>query len=142
MNADLDIDMCDKLKQLVTDPAYWKGVAAFEVLFRTTSSCLAYLEGNEATFSAVYACFVAMKLHLKNLNGVVKEGLNLNDDDIERIMIVLTPHHRLATIYTEAHALAFATDPMYTDMRVNSVKSSYNWGSPQSINKPRLLLLV
>ena len=92
MNADLGIDMCDKLKQLVTDPAYWKGVAAFEVLFRTISFCLAYLEGNEATFSAVYACFVAMKLHLKNLNGVVKEGFNLNDDDIER-KIVLTPHH-------------------------------------------------
>jgi hypothetical protein len=30
MNADLDIDMCDKLKQLVTDPAHWKGVAAFQ----------------------------------------------------------------------------------------------------------------
>ncbi len=29
MNADLDIDMSDKLKALVTDPAYWKGVAAF-----------------------------------------------------------------------------------------------------------------
>ena len=115
MNADLNIDMCDKLKQLVTDPAYWKGVAAFEVLFRTISSCLAYLEGDEATFSAVYACFVAIKVHLKNLDGVVKEGLSLNDDDIER-MIVLT-HHRLATIYTEAHALAFATDPMYTEMR-------------------------
>jgi hypothetical protein len=43
MNGDLDIDMCDKLKQLVTDPSYWKGVAAFEVLFRTISSCLTYL---------------------------------------------------------------------------------------------------
>jgi hypothetical protein len=31
-------------------------------------------------------------------------------------MATLT-HHRLATIYTEAHALAFATDPMYSEMR-------------------------
>ena len=115
MNADLDIDMCDKLKQLVTDPAYWKGVAAFEVLFRTISSCLTYLEGDEATFSAVYACFIAIKYHVKKLDCTVKESLNLNDADIEQIMILI--HHRLATIYTEAHALAFATDPMFTEMR-------------------------
>ena len=116
LNADLDIDMCDKLKALVTDPAYWKGVAAFEVLFKTISSCLTYLEGDEATFSAVYACFVAIKYHLKTLDYTVKEGLSLDDDAIER-MTVLT-HHRLATIYTEAHTLAFATDPMFTDMRI------------------------
>jgi len=29
-NADLDIDISDELKALVTDPAYWKGVAAME----------------------------------------------------------------------------------------------------------------
>lgn len=40
LNSDLDIDtMCDKLKQLVTDPVYWKGVTAMEALFKTTSSC-------------------------------------------------------------------------------------------------------
>jgi len=116
LNSDLDIDMCDKLKTLVTDPAYWKGVAAFEVLFRTISSCLSYLKGDEATFSSVYACFVAIKYHLKTLDHTVKEGLSLNDDDIER-MTLLT-HHRLATIYSEAHALAFATDPMFTEMRI------------------------
>jgi hypothetical protein len=116
LNSDLDIDMCDKLKTLVTDPVYWKGVAAFEVLFRTISSCLSYLEGDEATFSSVYACFVAIKHHLKTLDHTVKEGLSLNDDDIER-MTLLT-HHRLATIYSEAHAHAFATDPMFTEMQI------------------------
>jgi hypothetical protein len=75
MNEDLDIDMCNRLKQLVTDPAYWKGVAAFKVLFRTSSSCLMYLEGDEATFSSVYACSVVIKYHLKRLDGAVKEGL-------------------------------------------------------------------
>jgi hypothetical protein len=38
LNGDLDIDMFKKLKQLVTDPSYWKGVAAFEILFKTISS--------------------------------------------------------------------------------------------------------
>jgi hypothetical protein len=147
LNADLDIDMCDKLKALVTDPAYWKGVAAFEVLFKTISSCLTYLEGDEATFSAVYACFVAIKYHLKTLDYTVKEGLSLDDDAIER-MTVLT-HHRLANIYTEAHALAFATDPMFTDMRIriaqnlvkSFLKSFCNSGRLPLIIKQRLLWL-
>ena len=42
--------------------------------------------------------------------------MSLNDDDIER-MTLLT-HHRLATIYSEAHAHAFATDPMFTEMQI------------------------
>jgi hypothetical protein len=33
LNAKLNIDICDELKVLVTDPAYWKGVAAMETLF-------------------------------------------------------------------------------------------------------------
>ena len=115
MNSDLDINMTDKLKTLVTDRTYWKGVVAFEVLFRTISSCLAYLDGDKATFSAVYTCFVAIKYHLKKLDATVKESLSLNDDDIDK-MIMLT-HHRISTFYTEAHALAFATDPMFTEMR-------------------------
>jgi hypothetical protein len=117
LNSDLDIDICDQLKHQVTDPTYWKGVAAMEGLFKTISSCLTYLEGDEATFSAVYACFVAIKLHLCTLDASVKEGLNLTDGDIDH-MIKLT-HHRFSTIYTEAHGLAFATDPMFFEMRTS-----------------------
>jgi hypothetical protein len=94
----LEKHMTAKLKTLVTDPTYWKGVAAFEVLFRTISSCLAYLEGDEVTFSAVYACFVAIKYHIKKLDATVKESLSLNDDNIDKI-ITLTDY-RLSTIYT------------------------------------------
>jgi hypothetical protein len=115
LNSDLDIDICDKLKQLLTDQTYWKGVAAMEALFKTISSCLAYLEGDEATFSSVYACFVAIKYHLKKLNGFVRDAFNLNDNDIERMMTLT--EHRFATIYTSAHALAFSTDPMFAGMR-------------------------
>lgn len=115
MNSDLDIDISDKFKQLVTDPAYWKGVAAMEALFRTIASCLTYLEGDEATFSAVYASFIAIKYHLRKLDGATKDGLSLGDNDVERMMSLT--HHRLSTIYTEAHTLAFATDPMFIGMR-------------------------
>jgi hypothetical protein len=100
---------------VVTDPAYWKGVAAIESLFMTISSCLTYLEGDEATFSAVYAFFVAIKYHIKTINRAVMDAINLGDYDIEQMMTII--HHRFSTFYSEAHGLAFATDPMFTDMR-------------------------
>jgi hypothetical protein len=56
LNADYDIDISNELKALVTDQSYWKGVSAMEALFKTICSCLTYLEGDEATFSAVYVC--------------------------------------------------------------------------------------
>ncbi|RHY28102.1 hypothetical protein DYB32_006256 [Aphanomyces invadans] len=99
---------------LLTDPAYWRGVAAMDSLFKTISCCLTYLEGDEATFSAVYACFFAIKYHIKTLDLSVMEALHLNDDDIcEMIRLI---HHRFSTIYSEAHALVFCTDPLFTSM--------------------------
>ncbi len=84
LNTELDIDICDEPKALVTtDPTYWKGVDAMETLFMTISSCLTYLEGDETTFSAMYACFVAIKYHIKMLNRAVMDAFNLGDDDIE-----------------------------------------------------------
>ncbi|CAK9221855.1 unnamed protein product [Sphagnum troendelagicum] len=114
LNAKLNIDICDELKALVIDPAYWKGVIAMETLFMMINSRLTYLEGDEATFSAVYACFVAIKDHIKTLNCAVMDAFNLGDDDIEQMMTLF--HHRFSTIYSEAHGLAFVTNPMFTDM--------------------------
>jgi hypothetical protein len=85
-----------------------------ETLFMTISSCLTYLEGDETTFSAMYACFVAIKYHIKMLNRTIMDAFNLGDDDIEQMMMLF--HHRFSTIYSEAHGLAFATDPMFIDM--------------------------
>jgi hypothetical protein len=117
LNSDLDIDIPVQLKRQVTDPMYWKGVAAMEALFKTISTCLSYLEGDEATFSSVYACFVAIKFHLSTLDASVKDSLNLTDANIDHMMQLT--HHRFSTIYTEAHGLAFATDPLFFEMRTD-----------------------
>ncbi len=115
LNTKLDINICDEHKALVTDPIYWKGVVAMEALFMTINSCLTYLEeGDEATFFAMYVCFVAIKYHIKTFNRVIMDAFNLGDDDIKQMMMLL--HHRFLTIYSKAHGLAFATDPMFTDM--------------------------
>ncbi|ETV94435.1 hypothetical protein H310_11763 [Aphanomyces invadans] len=72
-------------------------------------------EGDEATFSAVYACFLTIKYHIKTLDLSVMEALHLNYDDIcEMIRLI---HHRFSTIYSEAHALVFCTDPLFISMR-------------------------
>ena len=119
LNADYDIDICDELKDLVTNQSYWKGVVAMVAVLKTICSCSTYLEGDEATFSAVYACFVAIKFHIKTLNSALKEALDLTENDIEQIVTMI--HHRFSTIYTEARALAFAPDPLSTPMRTRIV---------------------
>ncbi|CAK9220493.1 unnamed protein product [Sphagnum troendelagicum] len=123
LNAKLNIDICNELKALVIDPTYWKGVAAMETLFMMISSHLTYLEGDETTFSAVYACFVAIKYHIKTFNRAVMDAFNLGDDDIERMMTLL--HHHFLTIYSEAHGLTFVTNPMFTDMR-SKIAAKFN----------------
>ncbi|DBA02205.1 TPA: hypothetical protein N0F65_004840, partial [Lagenidium giganteum] len=57
--SEFDIDCCSTLSSLLTDLQYWQAIEAMEALFRPICSCLTYLEGEEATISAVYACFVA-----------------------------------------------------------------------------------
>jgi hypothetical protein len=123
LNVELDIDICDKLKTLVTDPTYWKGIATMETLFMTISSCLTYLEGDEATFSVVSACSVAIKYHINTLNRVVMDAFNLGDDDIKQMMKLF--HHHFSTIYSKTHGLAFAIDPMFTNMR-NKITAKFD----------------
>jgi hypothetical protein len=90
LNSDLYIDVCDQLKHQVTDPTYWKGLAAMKGHFKTISLCLTYLEGDKATFSAVYVCFAAIKFHLCSLNASVKERLNFTDGDIDHVFVHLS----------------------------------------------------
>jgi len=52
-------------------------VSAMEALFKTICSCLTYLEGDEATFFAVYACFVAIKFHT---NANLMDEINHMDE--------------------------------------------------------------
>lgn len=121
--ADYDIDVSHKLKALVIDQSYWKGMSAMEALFKTICSCLTYLEVDEVTFSAVYVCFVTIKFHVKTLNSTVRNALDLTEHDIEWIVTMI--HHRFSTLYTEVHALAFATYPLFIPLR-NRITAKFN----------------
>jgi hypothetical protein len=71
----------------------------------------------------MYACFVVIKYHIKTLNRTVMDAFNLGDDDIEQMMTLL--HHRFSTIYLESHGLAFARNPMFTNMR-NKIAAKFS----------------
>jgi hypothetical protein len=63
---DLPIAIPDGLMNLLLDGAFWKGVAALEMLFKPIPivSCLTYLEGDEAPFSSIYACYLTIVFHI------------------------------------------------------------------------------
>jgi hypothetical protein len=86
---------------LLLDGAFWKGVAALEMLFKPIVSCLTYLEGDEANFSSVYACYLAILFHIHSLKDSVKHGFlgdRLNDVTIENMK---NHRHRFNTMYSQ-----------------------------------------
>jgi hypothetical protein len=112
--TELDTDLDEETKALIMDQAFWKGVAAVEALLTPICSVLAYLEGDYATFSSVYPCFLAVAHHIRTLSSDVKTALRLDDVDLTAMHECIG--HRLRTIYSPAHALTFRTDPLFYGM--------------------------
>jgi hypothetical protein len=119
MNPDLHLKFPVALKTTLQDNAFWKGVKSLDALFTPIVSCLTFLEGDEATFSSVYACYLAILYHIRTLQDTTKDGFGpdarLNHSAIELMEKRLLS--RFNTQYSPAHALAFRTDPFYDRMR-------------------------
>ncbi|CAM6009373.1 unnamed protein product [Sphagnum balticum] len=120
MSNDLDVDLPNNLRDLILTTTFWKGVAAVEVIFNVICSCLAYLEGDESTFSSVYAYFLAVAHHFRTLPPDVRAILDLSSADVDKMHTLVC--HRLKTIFSPAHTLAFRTDPLFDDLRNNLAK--------------------
>jgi hypothetical protein len=120
MSNDLDVDLPSDLKDLILTASFWKGVAAVEVLLNVVCSCLSYLEGGESTFSNVYACFLAVAHHFRTLPPDVRAALDLSNADVDKMHMLVC--HRLKTIFSPTHALAFRTDPLFDDLCDNLTK--------------------
>jgi hypothetical protein len=67
LSNELNIDLAPKLRDVILDATFWKGLVVLEVLFSTICACLTYLKGDESTLSSVYACFLAIAHHLRTL---------------------------------------------------------------------------
>jgi hypothetical protein len=117
LSNELDIDLAPELRNIILDVAFWKGLAALEVLFSTICPCLTYFEGDESTLSSVYACFLAIAHHLRTLPPNVSTALQIAAADFDKMQSLVV--NRLRTIYSPAHALSFHTDPLFNQMRTN-----------------------
>ncbi|CAK9868208.1 unnamed protein product [Sphagnum jensenii] len=120
MSNDLNIYLLNDLKNLILTAAFWKGVAAVEVLFSAICSCLSYLEGDESTFSSVYTCFLAVAHHFRTLSPDVRAALDLSNADVDKMHTLVC--HCFKTIFSPTHALAFRTDLLFDDLRDNLAK--------------------
>jgi hypothetical protein len=117
LSNELDIDLALELRDIILDAAFWKGLAALEVLFSTICACFTYLEGDESTLSNVYACFLAIAHHPRTLSPNVSTTLQIAVADFNKMQSLVI--NRLRTIYSPAHALSFRTDPLFNQMRTN-----------------------
>jgi len=117
LSNDLDVDLPNDLKDLILTASFWKGVTAVEVLLSVVCSCLSYLEGDESTFFNVYACFLAIAHHFRTLSPDVRAALDLSNANVDKMHTLVC--HRLKTIFSPTHALAFCTNPLFDDLRDN-----------------------
>ncbi len=117
LSNELDIDLAPELRDVILDAAFWKGLAALEVLFSTIYACFTYLEGDESTLLSVYACFLAIAHHLRTLPPNVLTALQIAAADFDKMQSLVV--NRLRTIYSPAHALSFRTDRLFNQMRTN-----------------------
>lgn len=74
-----------------------------------------YSEGDDATFSAVYTCSVAIEYQIKNLDRYVMDELQISDDKITDMTTLI--QHLFSKIYSGAHVLALATDQLLSMMQ-------------------------
>ncbi len=100
-----NIDLAPKLRDVILDATFWKGLVALEVLFSTICACFTYLEGDESTLLSVYACFLAIAHHLQTLPPNVSIALQIVAADFDKMQSLVV--NRLWTIYSPAHALSF-----------------------------------
>jgi hypothetical protein len=120
MSNDLDVDLPNDMRDLILTATFSKGVAAVEVLFNAICSCLSYLEGDESTFSSLYTCFLAVAHHFHTLPPDVRATLDLSSADVDKMHTLVC--HRLKTIFSPVHALAFRIDLLFDDLRDNLAK--------------------
>lgn len=62
-----EVALPDALVVEIMNTSFWSRCAAMEVFMKPICACIAYMEGDETTFYAVYACFLYLKFRLSKL---------------------------------------------------------------------------
>jgi len=101
------------LEATILDRGIWKQIDALHKLTTSVACSLAYLEGDEATHSAIYACFLFIAVAVQNVDADTLRLLGVANTDV----LMQAVHARFNSIYSASFALAFVTDPLFLDMR-------------------------
>lgn len=108
------VSMCADLRDIILDTVFWQHVVALHRILLPLNACTGFLEGDEATLSVVYACFLGVAHHFRTIDDDQLLQLRL-----ERHTLLELIHSRFKTIFSPAHALALMTDPLFGDMVAN-----------------------
>jgi len=71
-----DVSMDSDLREAILDISYWKGTGAMELLLKPLCSAITYSEGDEATFSSVYACFLSVAHHVLTMDNTILQVID------------------------------------------------------------------
>jgi len=105
---DFDYSLPPALVDTVTSTTFWRGVDSAIALLDPICKALGALEGNSASMATTYAAFVYVYVHVTSTPEL---------DVVGRATIIAALLRRWARDYSPVHALAFACDPFYFQMR-------------------------
>ncbi|RHY18215.1 hypothetical protein DYB32_010540 [Aphanomyces invadans] len=106
-----------ELRSAFLDVSFWKSTIAHEKFLKPLCMTIGHLEGDEATFSAVFASFLVTAHYFSSIDDNVAALCGVTSADLLELA-----HSRFASIYMPAHALAFVTDPFYNALRLNMTR--------------------
>lgn len=106
---DTDFKLPSRLEDILKDPSFWSGINTAISVLNPIAACLGLLESDTCTMSDAYASFIFMRAFIKCscLTPAQKQQI-----DVKLL-------YRWNRIYSPVHALAFACDPFYSDLRTN-----------------------
>ena len=120
-----NVELPSGLVDIVSRPLLWNGAKATHFVLDAVCQCIGVLESQQEPMSNVYACFIYIRLHLKNLPAPVKSSLQISEDVLTNLFTT-SIYNRFKRIYSPIFALAFICDPFFDEMRASLAK---NWSS-------------
>ena len=115
LNDDVDIEISNELKTLISKPVYWKGVAVMESFDGDQLLFDVLGERRDDNFSRFFLCVLrGDQVPHKTLNRTLLDAFLLNNNSIDHK--IAPNNQRFATIFSEAHGLTFVNDPLFSKM--------------------------
>jgi hypothetical protein len=117
-----EMPLTEDLKKVMQDEIMWSNTEVVVACLTPICAALTHMEGDEATFSCVYATFLFLAHHISQFTEEGQEEMN-----VDSATLIRRVQFRLKSIFSPAHVLAFITDPFYFGFR-NRMRSKHGAG--------------